>query len=129
MNRDEFLATSVMGWVFYEGFYTNWWIHPILVPSEEDSGELTLRYPSSKHGCETCRWSPGESWPQTGMILEEMREGFRVSVRQHSDNQSYIVAFREWGHDYGGAYTEGLGLREAIATAAAKAKGWTDGIG
>jgi len=112
MGRDEYLAREIMGWTRSKTFSDEWkWFAP------DGWAEYALD-----------EWNPGKSWPQTGMIIEAMKEGFQLRVQEEIARQGkihYYVTFIGANEHYGTA-TE-IDLREAIATAAARAKGWEDG--
>lgn len=111
MDRNEYLATEVMQWVKKKTFSGKWkWFdsHGWAVMALND-------------------WNPGESWPQIGMLLKQMEEDFYITVQQYNDRVSsgYDVTFRKWeSDDYGNGME--IDFREAIATAAARAKGWVE---
>jgi len=72
MGRDEYLATSVMGWEQRDWLGSLWW---------DDS----LRKEGIYERIMLCKnWNPGKSWSQTGMILEAMEEDFRIEIYRNT---------------------------------------------
>jgi len=117
MNRDQYLAQEVMGWEQRKWLGSLWWDDPL---RGEGIFEYIMLY---------AEWEPGESWPQTGMILEAMEKDFRIEIYRNTrkdDGVAYRVVFMNWNRDAYGGDEGGDDLREAIATAAARAKGWSD---
>jgi len=114
MNRDEYLVREVMGWTRSKTFGDEWkWFAP------DGWAEYALD-----------EWNPGKSWPQTGMILEAMEEDFRIEIYRNTRQDvgvAYRVVFINWNRDVYGDSEGNDDLREAIATAAARARGWEDG--
>jgi len=119
MDRDEYLAREIMGWTRSKTFSDEWkWFAP------DGWAEYALD-----------EWDPGKSWPQTGMILEEMEQDYYITIltidrwdewHEQFNGSCHDVSFAKRGsNDYGCAVE--LDMREAIATAAARAKGWKDG--
>jgi len=110
MKRDEFLATRVMLWVADVRYNQTKYIESLPCGG--------VRYRDAD-----C-WHPGEDWSQAGMILEVMAQSFQMNVFQFVDSgEGYNVIFKARDSDvYGQA--EESDLREVIATAAARVKGW-----
>ena len=109
MNRNEYLATVVMGWVKGETF----------------SGlQVWFATGGFWRECLLNEWNPGESWPQTGMILKAMeKDGWECSITTRAERPKCVIFLRpaqEWMY----VMVEHDDLREAIATAAARVKGW-----
>jgi len=117
MDRDEYLAREVMQW--HKGNIDRADEYPGAYHDSGDKWIMPIR-----------DWNPGESWPQTGMLLETMEKDFYITVTQYWDynNTGSEVVFRQWESGNCGR-AKNTSLREAIATAAARAKGWVDGMG
>ena len=118
MDRDEYLAQEVTQWKYRILAY---W-EPNLIDKD---GDIYDEYVMLKTD-----WHPGKSWPQTGMLLETMKEDFQLRVQEEVTRHGkvhYYVAFIGTNEHYGmyGTATE-IDFREAIATAAARARGWID---
>lgn len=121
MDRDEFLATIVMGWT--KGQYWlksgEYWFSGI---------RFTDTYRNMGHVND---WNPGESWPQTGMLLRQVQKELKLTVYEYTGEYysqvGYHVIFteRKFPYETLGQWID-IDLREAIATAAAKTKGWVD---
>ena len=110
-DRDEFLATEVLLWVADVRYNQTKYIESLPCGG--------VRYRDAD-----C-WHPGEDWSQTGMILEAMeKDGWDCHLTILSGLPRHAM-FRRFGtvlEDV--AEAEADDLREAIATAAARAKGW-----
>jgi len=110
-DRDEFLATEVMLWVADVRYNQTKYI--------ESLPRGGVRYRDA--GC----WRPSKDWSQTGMILEVMeKDGWDCHLTILSGLPRHAM-FRRFGtvlEDV--AEAEADDLREAIATAVARAKGW-----
>ena len=115
MNRDEFLAIGVMGW--------HWEVRK-LAP---DSGVYLEGWITSDGLWNEAKWDPGEDWSQTGLLLDAMKQDYQVEIVQQVgflNPREYHVVFTDIDQmSIMGTATD-ADLREAIATAAALAKGW-----
>ena len=116
MSRDSFLATEIMQWKYRILAYWR--------PDIDDDGNAYDEYIMLQTD-----WNPGEDWHQIGMILKAMERDYQVKITQQMsffNPLEYHVVFV--GMNETGEATE-VELREAVATAAARTKGWEDGMG
>jgi len=112
MNRDEFLAREVMQW--------HWEIHEAILGWVE----YWEGWVASDGKWKASKWNPGESWPQTGMVLKEMeKDGWECSITTRFGLPKCVIFLRP-AKDWIYKMAEHDDLREAIANAAARAKGW-----